>query len=151
MVVQNEARNRIICLISIVLWIHIYTFSYIFQASAEDWCWRKYRLLCLCLPPSDYFFCCLFLLSTVQCRKRVRFSICFHYGSYPEFNWLFYASFCSMSLLDVIYYDFYSGTYKKRSQAGQKYSEQSHIFLAAATTEMMMTRNIFQAKRAQWS
>lgn len=34
---------------------------------------------------------------------------------------------------------------KNFSQAGQKYSEQSHISSAAATTEeMMMTKNIFQ-------
>lgn len=44
-------------------------------------------------------------------------SICFHYGSYPAFNWLFYASFCSMSLLDVICYDFCARELANRPKA----------------------------------
>lgn len=48
------------------------------------------------------------------------FSICFHYGSYPAFNWLFYASFCSMSLLAVICYDFCARELANRPKAAEQ-------------------------------
>lgn len=114
----------------------------------------EYRLLCLYLPSGNYFFLLLMLLLLVSfqyaCRERelrVRFSICFHYGSYPTYNWLFYASFCSMSLLDVIYYDFYAGAQIARKQAKKNNAYFSYLFCRAqSTTEMMMTKKIYCMK-----
>lgn len=85
---KEKLSDRIICLISILLWIHIYEHFHTFLS----FCWELVEnidyYVYVCLPATIFSSTASAAAAATRgiCREmRVRFSICFHYGSYPTY------------------------------------------------------------------
>lgn len=105
---EKKLGKSIICLISIVLWIHVHIFFKLLcrtEAGAEE---NIDYYVYVCLPATIFSPWCLFLFLAQEKWEFCAFLSAFRSALYLAFNELFYALFCSMSLPDVIYYDFYS-------------------------------------------